>query len=422
MPYSGDQSSQLMIETLFDPDWDTIWLYGYLLDQSIPTVYYVNAWMDRDGHGSLLVSQSVQSFAQTPEQRADLIMSEEQLSDGKRISYTVSMDWPEVEGQWQYHPFEVSDRFMSYFFPLDLPLEAEWQLIGESTLAERRVNVLAHGQYRIWIDPDMGTILRLELYNSAERDLPVLSLQVEEIAYQVTLPARTLDVVPTSGYQPTFMDRPVVDVEIVENQPLSFHYVSTDARYPADRQFVDLYQQHDFLGFIDLGSAGFYCGRSADWQYFAFLSQKSASFPKELHWIDLNVPGKINTIEGIQNPCAPVWSPNTLQIAVTGYMPGEFNGYKTYLIIIPCGEIIELGDGSIVPPGWTDDGKFIFSLDETFDNLLFFDAETGVKISSWAFDKDQWQVIDLDAPINNQEISQKLPRSSVNYLDKCVKP
>mgnify|MGYP000854749983 CR=1 FL=1 len=81
-----------------------------------------------------------------------------------------------------------------------------------------------------------------------------------------------------------------------------------------------------------------------------------------------------------------------------------------------------MGQGSLVPPAWTDDGKYIFGLDPTYANLLMFDPNTGKQVDSWAFDPEQWQMVESSAFINNAEVNKELPRTGFDYLTTCALP
>ncbi|HKJ39796.1 MAG TPA: hypothetical protein VJ972_13545 [Anaerolineales bacterium] len=421
--YNDSLSASQLVDKLFTPQWKTLWLTGRLIDQNKLLVYYVNAWMGRDGRGSLVVSEALNELVGQPDTLGTLPVAEEQLSGDSQVSRAGSTDWLNVKGQWKFHPFEKSDRFISLFFPLSLPHDIDWQIVGSSTVAGRKAVVMKGGTFRFWEDMETGSILRLEVYSSNQQDTFLVSIQVEAIKYNPVLPARTSQVVPQDGHKPSLAEQPAGRGIDLAERPLNFHYITQDVNNPSAGHMIDVYLGSLFLGTLDLGSAGFYCSRAADWNHFAFLHQPQDKLVNELRWVDLRNIEIVNTVTGIQSPSRPTWSPTTLQLAVTGYRMGEDpRQWKTFLLTIPSGKITELGAGSLVPPAWTDDGKYVFGLEPTYDNLLMFDAQTGKQISSWSFDSEKWQVTDSSAPINNDEIREKLSRTGFDYLVKCTLP
>lgn len=421
--YQEDLSPSQIVEKLFVPQWKTIWLIGRLMDQDKALIYYVNAWMGRDGRGSLVVSEALDKFSEQFNALAALPVAEEQLSNGGMISRTGTADWLNVEGQWTYHPFEKTDRFMSLFFPLNLPADIDWQIVGSSIVAERETVVLEGDIFRLWVDIKRGVLLRVEVSSQEQQDVFSVSIQVEAVEYDPRIPARTMQVVPHAGHEPSLIERPASNRLDLTGKALNFHYLTRDVNDPSSGYMVDLYQEQVFLGTLDLGSAGFYCDRAADWNHFAFLYQQPSKPATEIRWIDLRNAETVNTITEVQSPSAPIWSPTRLHLAVTGYRLGEDpRQWKTFLVNISSGEIAELGPGSLVPPAWTNDGKYIFGLDPTYANLLIFDTDTKQQVSSWTFDSEQWQAVDSSAAIGNDEIDVKLPRTGFDYLTKCALP
>lgn len=421
--YQGNLSSEQIAKKLLTPQWETLWLIGRLVDQQKALVYYVNAWMGRDGRGSLVVSEAQDRLAELPDELAALRVAEEQLSDENQISRTGSANWLNVKNQWTYHPFEKSDRFMSLFLPSSLPSNVDWQIIGSSTVAGREALVLQGDAFRLWVDVEKGVILRLEMYSPEHQNAPLVSIQVEAIEYDPALPARTLQIAPQDGHEPSMVERPAGKLIETAGRSLSFHYLSLNASNPSAGYVIDLYLEHVFLGTLDLGSAGFYCDRASDWDHFAFIYQSQGKTTTELHWVDLRDIGNVNTIAIVQNPSAPSWSPNSIRLAVTGYRTDDVSPQlRTFVVSIPSGEVSDLGQGSLVPPAWTDDGKYIFGLDPTYVNLLMFDPNTGKQVNSWAFDPEQWQMVKSSTFINNAEVNEKLPRTGFDYLTKCAIP
>jgi hypothetical protein len=421
--YEGALSLSQILEKIFAPQWKTLWLTGYLVDQSQVLAYYVNAWLGRDGRGSLVVSEALDRLVKQPDALTALPVAEEQLSDGLQISSSESTDWLNVKGQWTYHPFEKSDRFMSLFFPLNLPHDANWQIAGSSIVAGQETVVLEGDIFRLWVDVRTGVLLRLEVFSQKQQNTPFVSIQVEAIQYDPRLPARTMQIVPHAGHEPSLAERPAAGIINLTKKPLNFHKITRDVNHPPAGLMVDIYQENIFLGTLDLGSAGFYCDRAADWNHFAFLYQPPGKSATELRWLNLQTMETVNTVEEIQSPSTPIWSPTRLQLAVTGYRTGEDPGlWKTFLVNIPSEEIAELGPGSLVPPAWSNDGRYVFGLDPTYSNLLLFDADTQEQVSSWAFNSEYWQVDDPAAPIGNDEIRDKLPRNGFDYPMKCALP
>lgn len=421
--YQGNLSSEQIAKKLLAPQWETLWLIGRLVDQQKALVYYVNAWMGRDGRGSLVVSEAQDRLTELPDELAALRVAEEQLSDENQISRTGSVNWLNVKNQWLYHPFEKSDRFMSSFLPSKLPHNTGWQIVGSSIVAGREAIVMKGGVYRLWVDPKNGVILRLELYSDEQQNAILFSIQVEAIEYDPVLPARTLQVTPQDGYTPSLAEHPAGKLIALAGKPINFHYLSQNVNEPSSSGYVvDVYLENAFLGTLNLGSAGFYCARSADWNYLAFLSQ-SKDKPTELHWVDLQDIRKVNSVEGVQNPSAPSWSPNSMRLAMTGYRTDDdSHQFKTFVISVPSGEVSDLGGGSLVPPAWTDDGKYIFGLDSTYDNVLIFDIDAGDPLKTVLFDSERWQINETTAIINNTDIDKKLPRTGFDYLTKCAVP
>ncbi|HZW03908.1 MAG TPA: hypothetical protein VFF68_08270 [Anaerolineaceae bacterium] len=421
-PLGRDQVPEQAIARIFAPEWETAWLLGRLVDHESSLAYYANAWMDREGHGALTVSSALNRLQEPSEDPSTLPIAAELLSDGKKILENGDSEWLHVEGQWAYHPFETADRFVSLFFPLKLAEDSDWQVIGESSVAERQAIVLQQGDFRVWVDAETGALLRLEQLDPSQANALLVSIQVEEVEYNLPIPARTLQAVGQWGHQPNLAERPADKVVDLSGKPLNFHNVTKDVVHPLAGLFADVYQGHSFLGTLDLGSAGFYCDRASDGNHFAFLYQKPGSQILEVRWVDLRDIQTVHTIGEIQSPSSPTWSPTDTRLAITGLPVGEEPHGKTFLVDIPSGAIEELGPGSLVPPAWTDDGKYVFGLDPTFDYLLLFDSDSGELESSWEFDSEPWQVTDSSAPIENKEVEAKLPRHGFDYHARCSPP
>ncbi|KPL72138.1 hypothetical protein [Bellilinea caldifistulae] len=169
---------------------------------------------------------------------------------------------------------------------------------------------------------------------------------------------------------------------------------------PSSGYWIDIYSPLGFLGMLDIGSAGFYCGRSADGNQFAYLYQPPGSIKTELRWVDLRQIDRIARISVIHNPSAPVWSPFQNTIAVTGFLKDE-KERSTFVVEINSGELQRLDEGSFLPPAWSDDGKIIYSLDERYQHLLAFNP-AGELIGKWRFDPENWQATENGSALNRR--------------------
>lgn len=359
---------------------------------------------------------------QSAEDRTMLSVADQNLSDGKLISSRVNTEWINVESQWAYHPFEKSDRFMSYFFPINLQIDTQWEVIGRSNIASRETWVIQNSQYRIWVDQATGTLLRTEIFSQEDEESKNLIIHVEEIMFNVDLPARTIDVVPISNYAPNFMDQPLPHNQDMEDSPLDIYVVNRNTYDMSQGYFADLYVTQKFLGSIDLGATGLYCGRSHDWNSLAYLYQPKNLNSATIRWVIFSDVNQYDEIDEIKYPSAPVWSPTAPQFVVSGHKGGTEINISTFLIVPDSSEIIQLGEGSLVPPAWSDDGNYVYSLDHAYENVLVFDEKEKVLFTTWIFDSEDWKIIDENAWITNQELNEKMPRDSFRYVEKCRIP
>lgn len=402
-----------------EPQWDTLWLLGKRVDIEKNEIVYLNGWLSREGYGALVLSGPIHQTVEA-EQIGGLPVAYQFLSNGEEIFSTSDWQRREIGGAWEVHPFEKIDPFFAWFFPLEVVPEENWQVIGKSQVAEREAEVLQSDRYRVWVDAQRGVVLRLEMLAAPPNQQISRFIQVEEIRFDIPIPARSRQIVLQEGYSPGLGERPAENVESLHGQPLEFHYLTRDVNNPASGYWIDIYSPLGFLGTLDIGSAGFYCSRSADGNRFAYLYQPVGSIETELRWVDLRRIDQVNRVQAVQNPSAPVWSPLQNTIAVTGFLKDQ-KERNTFVMETNSGELQRLGEGSLLPPAWSDDGKIIYSLDERYQYLLAFNP-AGELIGKWRFDPENWQAPESGAPLTAEQIRQKFPRQGVDYLTRCRMP
>ena len=408
-----------VLSQMVAPQWNTLWLLGERVDIQKNEIIYLNGWLSRDGYGTLLLSKPLNR--RVDGEQINLVPLENQfLTNGKQISSITDPQPRQISENWKIHPFELIEPFFASLFTLEIDVEENWQIIGKSQMAGNEVIVLQNDRYRLWIDQQRGVVLRLEIFDMPEKQQPVRILQIKGIAFDIPIPARSRQIVLHEGYSPGMGERPAGNVDSLRGKPLEFHYLTRDIANPSKGYWVDVYSPFGFLGTLDIGSAGFYCGRSADGNWFAYLYQLPGSVKTELRWVDLRQIEQVYSVRDIQNPSAPVWSPNGYSIAFTGFREGE-KERSTFVVEISSAEILKLGSGSLLPPAWSEDGKYIYSLDEGYQYLLAFDL-SGNLTGKWRFDPENWRVIESNAPFNTVQLDQKFSRRGFDYLNLCRLP
>ncbi|MEW6648987.1 MAG: hypothetical protein AB1453_02225 [Chloroflexota bacterium] len=416
----GLPEKEAILEKMLAPGWDTLWVLGWRWQQGDPpAVQYTNAWLDRNGAGTLLVSEDMDRLV-AASQRKDIPIQSEWRTNGDHATRDELPQRIEVAARWQIHPFETLQPFVTALFAPLLPADETWQAVGASQVAGRDALVLQSSRMLLWVDIERGILLRSEIYAASSNRQPVAITQVEEIRFDLPIPARARQIVHQEGYRPTLGERPAGEIASLEGQALTFHYLTRDAANPSGGYWIDVYFDEAFIGTLDIGSAGFYCGRAGDGNHFAFLHQPAGGEETEIHWLDLRQMDPIHRIREIRAASAPVWSPAETKFAVTGFAEGDAER-KTWLVLPLSGEVHAAGAGSHAPPAWSDDGAVLFSLDERYQNLFAFDS-SGKPVASWRVDAQEWRLLDTGAPLTQAEFERKFPRQGFDYLAKCAEP
>lgn len=412
-------SADEVLSRITEPQWDTLWLLGKRVDIEKNEIVYLNGWLSREGYGTLVLSEPLHQNVEA-EQIGGLPVAYQILSNGEEIFSTSDWQRRKIGGAWEVHPFERADPFFALFFHLEVISEGNWQVIGKSQVAGREADVLQSDRQRVWVDAQRGVVLRLEMLAAPHSQQISRFIQVEEIRFDIPIPARSRQIVLQEGYSPGLDEHPAGKVDSLSGQPLEFHYLTRDVNNPASGYWIDIYSASGFLGTLDIGSAGFYCGRSADGNRFAYIYQPPGGVETELRWVDLRRMDLVNRLQTVQNPSAPVWSPVQNAIAITGFLKDQ-KERSTFVVDTHSGNIQKLGEGSLLPPAWSDEGNTIYSLDERYQNLLAFDL-SGTLIGKWKFNPENWQVLENNAPLNAEQVRQKFPREGVDYLTRCRMP
>ncbi len=318
----------------------------------------------------------------------------------------------EAGKEWNIHSFEQADPLMAFYFGHDLANKPGLEIAGESSLAGEKVLVLKGENVRAWISMDSGAVLGIE------DDLQ--SIRVLDIQYDTPLPGQAFQVIPSGDLRPNLDDRPAPAGFDPAGLALQFNWISLDLYDLSKGNLIDIYQGPYYLGSLEIGSAGFYCDRATDGDHFAYLYQGTGLQPV-IHWVDLKNINEIHEVSGYDNISTPIWSPDNTKLAFTANSKDSNpTTRKVYLLEIQTGTIRELGEGSHMPPAWTDDGKYVFSLDGYYSHLQVYSLDENGENYVKDFDGDNWQLSDNSFFISNQEIAQKLPRNSFDFLATCA--
>jgi len=104
-------------------------------------------------------------------------------------------------------------------------------VIGKSQVADREAEVLQSDRQRVRVDAQRGVVLRLEMLDTTHRQQISRFIQVEEIRFDIPIPARSRQIHLQEGYSPGLDEHPAGKVDSLSGQPLEFHYL-TGCRMP----------------------------------------------------------------------------------------------------------------------------------------------------------------------------------------------
>ncbi len=420
-PYKGSLTSAQLIESIQNPTWNTIWLRGHYLDGQTGIGYYLTAWLARSGQGVVSVSHEV--AGKTGETIPDgLVTAYTILTDGSRVFRTDINQFSRVGADWVFHPLEQTNSFLSLFFPKELVYGNDFAIKGTTILAGEEVIALASEDTTLWATVHGGILLGVETGIFKDQTNPLRSMRVIDIEYDVPLPYQVNQPVPTGDDRPGLYDRPAPEDFDLGSASLQFDWVSDNVNNPLAGSSMDIYQGHNFIGSIRLGSAGFYCDRAPDGNHFAFLYSPNG-MESQLKWVDLREISNIHSFSDLEGIGAPSWSPDSSKLLFSAEAEDLGGGErKLYLLDTVSDQIVELGGGSLVPPAWSDDGKYIYSLDSRYSELLVWDGVSLENVCTADFDRQNWTVAEKVCPVNNQDVANKLPRNSYVYQQKCTSP
>lgn len=421
VPYPGTETAELILGNLKNPIWETLWLRGHYLNGQTGNGYYVSAWLSRTGAGILSVS-SAQSGKAGENFPQGLVTAYTLLTNGKSIFSPVTNQISDVNSGWQYHSLETADPFLRLFFPATVLANQNWQIGGISSLAGRDVVVLSSTAGKLWVDEESGVPLGAELKTPANAGTVLQSMRVLEIAFDVPLPHQVNQPIPTGDDKPGLYDRPAsVELELAR-KPLQFDWVPDDVTKPQAGSSIDIYDEHTFIGSVSLGFSGLYCDRSPEGNYLAYL-YSSDSTTSSLRWVDLRKIESVHSLENVDGIGSPVWSPDATRLLFSAKAddvgPGE---RKLYMLALSDEQIVEIGTGSLVTPAWTDDGKYVYSLNSRYSEINVYDTANSVHICRAAFDSKLWVVESNSCGITNYDVADHLPRSGFDFLTTCSKP
>ena len=421
VPYPGTETAEQILGNLKNPIWETLWLRGHYLNGQTGNGYYVSAWLSRTGAGILSVS-SAQSGKAEENFPQGLVTAYTLLTNGKSIFSPVTNQISDVNSGWQYHSLETADPFLRLFFPAPVLAGQNWQIGGISPLAGRDAVVLSSTAGNLWVDEESGVPLGAELKSPANGTTALQSMRVLEIAFDVPMPHQVNQPVPTGDDKPGLYDRPANAGFDLAGKPLHFDWVSDDVAKPQAGSAIDVYDGHSFVGSFSLGFSGLYCDRSPDGNYLAYLYSSDGK-TSALRWVDMQKFELVHSLENVDGIGSPVWSPDATRILFSAKAddvgPGE---RKLFIMTISDGQVVEIGTGSLVPPAWTDDGKYVYSLDLRYSVINVYDAASSENICRAAFDLNLWVVESNSCGVTNDDVANHLPRSGFDFLATCSNP
>lgn len=420
-PYTGSLTNQELIEHVKNPDWTTVWLRGYYQETGFEDGYYVSAWLAGSGQGVVNISNVIRGKPSDnfPE---GLSTASSFLTDGTKIFIKNSSQFVPAGDEWKIHPLEQIDPFLAFFTSNELIEFEDAQIIGASNLAGLDVVGLKSGDATLWVDEQRGVIMAVETGLNTDDVSPCRYMRVLELEYDVGLPHQVNQVVPTGDDRPGLYERPAPSNFDLTGLPIVFDWVSDNVNNPLAGSSIDVYQGYDFIGSLALGSSGLYCDRAKDGNHFAYLASIGDT-GEQLRWVDLRRSEEIHSFAEMKELSAPVWSPDSKRLLFSARNDElGLGARKLILLNTQSGDFFELGEGSLVPPAWSDDGKFIYSLDGYYTSVSVWDGESLEQICTAAFDSQNWTVKEGVCQIDNRMVETKLPRSSFVYLNMCAEP
>lgn len=421
LPYTGAETAEQILAKLNKPAWETLWLRGHYMDGQTGSGYYVSAWLSRSGAGIVSASAAQSGMAEESFPQG-LVTAYTLLTDGKSIFSPVTNQISDVNSGWQYHSLETADPFLRLFFPATVLAGQNWQIGGISPLAGRDAVVLSSTAGNLWVDEETGVLLGAELKSPANGTTALQSMRVLEIAFDVPLPHQVNQPVPTGDDKPGLYDRPASIVLELAGKPLHFDWVSDDVTKPQAGSSIDVYDGHSFIGSFSLGFSGLYCDRSPDGNYLAYLYSSDGK-TSALRWVDMRKFESTHSFENLEGNGSPVWSPDATRLLFSAKAddvgPGE---RKLYMLTLSNGQVVEVGTGSLVTPAWTDDGKYVYSLDSRYSVINVYDATSSEHICRAAFDSNLWVVESNTCGITDDDVANHLPRSSFDFPTTCSNP